>query len=72
MDISILDGLYVALLFFGTIVLILLCVVLVKIIKILWPVMEVVSIYNRFKQYLGIYSQIPDSIRERALNILKK
>lgn len=72
MDITIMEGLYMALLFFWTLVLILISVVLVKIIKILWPVMELVWLYNRAKQFLWMYSQIPDSIKEKVFSFIKK
>ncbi len=62
MDLSILEILYIVLIFFTTIIWTLLSIVLYKLIKVLNVLMEVVEIYNKVKQILSLYSQIPDLI----------
>lgn len=63
---EIVEVLYIVLIFFTTIVWSLLSIVLYKILKVLNVVMEVVDIYNRVKQVMWIYSQIPDMILDKV------
>ena len=66
---TILDILYLVLIIFSTIIWTLLIVVLVKVLKILWPVVEIAEYYNKLKALLSSYASIPsivnDSIKEK-------
>lgn len=62
MEISILEVLYIVLILFTTIIWTLLSIVLYKLIKVLNVLMEIVEIYNKFRQIFLLYAQIPDLI----------
>lgn len=66
---TILDILYLVLIIFSTIIWTLLIVVLVRVLKILWPVVEIAEYYNKLKALLSSYASIPsivkDSIKEK-------
>lgn len=68
MDLSILEILYIFLIFFTVIIWTLLSIVLYKLIKVLNVFIEVVDLYNKFRQIFLLYSQIPDLI----LNYVKE
>jgi len=72
MEISILEILYIVLIFFTTIIWTLLSIVLYKLIKVLNVFMEIVKIYNKFKQMFLLYSQIPnlilDYVKQKIFN----
>lgn len=72
MELIIIESLQIALYFFWVIVMILFSIVLFRIIKILWPIMEIILIYNKIKWILNIYSQIPDIIKNKAKDFIKK
>lgn len=59
---EIIEILYITLAFFTFIIGTLLSIVLYKLIKILNVAMEIVEIYNKAKQVMMLYSQIPDII----------
>jgi hypothetical protein len=67
-----LDILYITLAFFVTIIWTLLTIVLIRVIKILGPVMEIVGFYNKIKQIFAAYSQIPDMVKEKVWEVLGK
>lgn len=67
-----LDILYITLSIFTAVIWTLLAVVLFKVIKILWPVMELVNWYKKVKAYLSAYRQVPEIVKESVLNIIKK
>jgi hypothetical protein len=72
MDITIIEGLQIALYFFWIIALIWLSAVLFRIFKILGPVLEIIAIYQRIKGIFWMYSQIPDVIKDNIKNFIKK
>ena len=72
MDITIIEGLQIALYFFWVITLIWLSAVLFRIFKILWPVLEIIAIYQKIKWIFSMYSQIPDVIKDNIKNFIKK
>lgn len=67
-----LDILYITLAFFVTIIGTLVTIVLIRVIKILGPVMEIVGFYNKIKQILSAYSQIPDIVKTKVSEVLGK
>jgi hypothetical protein len=46
--------------------------VLVRVFKALWPVLEILAVYNKVKSILWMYSQIPDVIKDKAKEFIKK
>jgi hypothetical protein len=72
MDITIIEGLQIALYFFWVITLIWFSAVLFRIFKVLWPVLEMLEIYNKIKWIFWMYSQIPDVIKDNVKNFIKK
>lgn len=72
MELSILDFLYLVLIFFGAIIWTLLIVVLIKVIKILWPLEEMVEVYNKIKRIFSFYAQIPENIKQSVMDFFKK
>ena len=67
-----LDILYIVLSIFVSIIWTLLSIVLFKLIKILWPIVEVLSYYKKVRKYLNIYKKIPELIKEKALDFIWK
>lgn len=63
---SILEVLYLVLIIFSSIISTLLIMVLIRVFKILWPVMEVVELYNKIKQIFAAYANIPDIIKSKV------
>jgi len=72
MDITLIEWLKIVLLFFGVIALIWLSAVLFRIYKILWPVLEILAIYNKIKWIFSVYSQIPDALKDKVKSFIKK
>lgn len=72
MTLTILEILYIVLIAFGSVIWTLLIIVLVRVIKILWPVMEMLEFYNKIKQIFSAYASIPDKIKEHAKDMMKK
>ncbi len=66
-----LDILYITLSIFTWIIWTLLAVVLFKVIKILWPIEEMVWYYNTFKSYISAYKQIPLIIKEYVFDFIE-
>lgn len=62
MDLSILEVLYIVLIFFTCVIGTLLSIILYKLLRIIDTLSEIVDIYNTVKQILGLYSQIPELI----------
>ena len=71
MTLTILEILYIVLIMFSSIIWTLLVLVLMRALKILWPVIEVVELYNKIKKVFKAYSNIPDIIKEKAKDIMK-
>ena len=65
-----LDILYIVLSIFTAIIGTLLAIVLFRVIKILWPVMEMIGYYNQVKEYLAMYAKIPGMIKEKIFEII--
>ncbi len=57
-----LDILYITLTFFTIVIGTLFSIVLYKLIKVLNVLMEIIEIYNKAKQVMALYAQIPDII----------
>ena len=64
-----LDILYIVLSIFTAIIWTLLTIVLVNLIKILWPVAEIFSYYKKIKQYLSAYREVPDMVKEKMFDL---
>lgn len=72
MDLTILDILYTVLIIFTVLVWTLFSIVLFKLIKVLNVIMEIVSVYDKFKTIFWIYSKIPNLLLEKIKNIFTK
>lgn len=46
--------------------------VLIRVFKILWPVLEIIAIYQKIRGIFAMYSQIPDVVKEKAKSFIKK
>lgn len=71
MTLTILEMLYIVLIMFSSIIWTLLILVLIRALKILWPIVEVVELYNKIKKVLKVYANIPDIIKEKVSEALK-
>jgi hypothetical protein len=71
-SLTIIELLYIMLIIFGSIIWTLLILILIKVLKILGPVMELVNFYDKMKKVLQAYANIPDMIKEKASEILNK
>lgn len=56
---TVLEVLYIVLIAFISIIGTLLSIVLYKVIKILWPIMEIVQTYNKVRGVIDLYASIP-------------
>jgi hypothetical protein len=65
-----LDILYISLTIFSVIIWTLLSIILFKVIKILNPVLEILSYYEKLKSFLWMYSNIPNIIKEKTKEFL--
>jgi len=65
-----LDILYIVLSIFTTIIGTLLTIVLFRVIKIMWPVLEMLWYYEQLKSYLSAYSQIPSMVKEKVFEVI--
>jgi len=65
-----LDILYITLSIFAWVIWTLLAIVLFRVIKILWPVLEMLDYYKQFKSYLSAYSQIPTMVKDRVFEVI--
>lgn len=72
MVLTILEILYIVLIVFSTIIWTLLIIVLMRVIKILWPIVEMAWFYNKFKWLMASYAAIPEIIKEKLLNLIKR
>lgn len=72
MTLTILEVLYIVLIIFTSIIWTLLTIVLVRVLKILWPITEVVQIYEKVKNIFKAYANIPDILKEKVKDIVKK
>lgn len=72
MTLTILDSLFLVLIVFSSIIGTLLVLVLIRVIKILGPVIELVEIYNKIKSIFSAYASIPDKIKDLAKDYINK
>ena len=72
MTLTILDILYLVLIVFSTIIWTLLIIVLIRIYKILWPMVEILEIYNKIKSIFQAYANIPETIKNKVSETLNK
>lgn len=72
MTLTILEVLYIVLIIFSSIIWTLTIMVLIRVLKILWPVMEVVELYNKIKSIFSAYSSIPEILKDKFLDIFNK
>ncbi|MDD2908116.1 MAG: hypothetical protein PHH98_05785 [Candidatus Gracilibacteria bacterium] len=72
MTLTILEVLYIVLIVFSSIIGTLLVLVLIRVLKILGPVMELLEIYNKIKSIFAAYASIPDKIKDFAKDYINK
>ena len=72
MTLEVIDILYITLIMFTTIIGTLLTLVLIRVMKALWMVMEIVDAYNKVKEIISAYKQIPDMLKDKAKDFMKK
>lgn len=65
MSMTILEALYLVLIIFSSIIWTLLILVLIRVLKILWPVVEMADFYNKMKALFNSYSNIPNIIKDK-------
>ena len=70
MELTILEVLYIVIIMFLSVVWTLLSIALYKLIKILDVALELVVIYNKIKQVLSMYAQIPEMIKQKIMELL--
>ena len=71
MTLTIIELLYIVLIMFTSIIWTLLIIVLMRVLKILWPVTEIIDMYNKIKNIFKAYANIPDILKEKAKDIMK-
>ncbi len=71
MTLTILEILYIVLIVFSSIIWTLLVLILIRVFKILWPVIEILEVYNKIKSIFSAYASIPDKIKDYAVNFIK-
>lgn len=64
MVLTTLDILYIVLAIFSSIIWTLLIFILIRVFKILWPLVEMADYYKKVRWILSVYSQIPFIIKE--------
>lgn len=65
MELTILEALYIVLIVFTSVIWTLLVIILIRVLKILWPIVEIADFYNKVKSIFTVYSQIPTKIKEK-------
>jgi hypothetical protein len=70
MELTILEILYIVLIIFSSIIWTLLIITLIRVVKILWPVVEIAEFYNKIKAIFKSYWNIPDIIKDKVKEIL--
>lgn len=71
-SLTILELLYLVLIFFVTIVGTLLIMILLRLLKILGPITEIADVYYKIKSALSSYAMIPELIKEKIMSIISK
>lgn len=72
MTLTILEILYIVLIVFWSITWTLLILVLVRVFKILWPIMDMVELYSKIKGMFQAYANIPEIIKQKVSDTLNK
>ncbi|PZM86711.1 hypothetical protein DLH72_00270 [Candidatus Gracilibacteria bacterium] len=65
MELTILEALYIVLIVFTSVIGTLLVIILIRVLKILGPIVEIADFYNKVKSIFAVYSQIPTKIKEK-------
>ncbi len=68
--INIIDLFYGVLLVFTSIIGTLLVLILMRVMKILWPLVELANTYERIKKMFQAYSSIPDMVKQKISEII--
>ena len=69
---SIIEILYLVLIVFSSIIWTLLILVLIRVYKILWPMVEMLEIYNKIKSIFQAYANIPEIVKNKVSETLNK
>jgi len=69
---SIIEILYLVLIVFSSIIWTLLILVLIRVYKILWPMVEILEIYNKIKTIFKTYANIPEMVKNKVSETLSK
>jgi len=69
---SIIEILYLVLIVFSSIIWTLLILVLIRVYKILWPMVEILEIYNKIKSIFQAYANIPEIVKSKVSETLNK
>ncbi len=69
---SIIEILYLVLIVFSSIIWTLLILVLIRVYKILWPMVEMLEIYNKMKTIFKAYANIPEMVKNKVSETLSK
>jgi len=72
MTLTILEVLYIVLIVFWSIIWTLLILVLLRVYKILWPMVEMLEIYNKMKTIFRAYANIPEIVKNKVSETLNK
>ena len=72
MDITIMEGLQIALLSVSTVAVIALTAVLIRVFRLLGPVLEIIGIYKKVRAVFMWYSQIPDILKDKVKDLIRK
>lgn len=64
MTLTILEILYIVLIVFSSIIGTLIIIALIRLIKILGPIVEIANFYNKIKWIFAYYSHIPEIVKE--------
>ncbi len=72
MQLEIIDILHLVLIMFSSIIGTILILILLRIMRILGPITELIDFYNKIKQVVLLYKHIPELVKEKVQEIIKK
>ena len=72
MTLTTLEVLYIVLIVFWSIIWTLLILVLLRVYKILWPITEMLELYNKIKSIFQAYANIPEMVKNKVSETLNK
>lgn len=72
MQLEIIDMLHIVLIMFTSIIWTMLILILMRVMKALNMVTEIVDFYNKMKKIFSAYKEIPQIIKEKVSDIIKK